>query len=65
MVNDSYLRVERIYSAILSLKKVYHYDLTKIFDDDLSNEVEKYKESTETTLNHMIKKWKAALFTIK
>ncbi len=48
--------IDRIYEAILSIRAANHYQLTKIFDDALSDQLEQFRDQTSIAIDSLIKK---------
>jgi len=48
--------IDRIYEAILSIRAANHYQLTKIFDDPLSDQLEQFRDQTSIAIDALIKK---------
>lgn len=48
--------IDRIYEAILSIRAANHYQLTKIFDDALSDQLELFRDQTSIAIDCLIKK---------
>lgn len=46
--------IDRIYEAILAIRTVFQYNMTKIFDDDLSNQLEKYRDQTAVAFDSLV-----------
>ncbi len=46
--------IDRIYEGILAIRSVYQYNMTKIFDDNLSNQLEKYRDQTTIAFDSLV-----------